>query len=166
LCGNDVKARDFRRPALANQPRTSDKQYWSRCKCDLLEEHMQATVMVVEDDAATRRLYRFLLTNSGYIVLEAEDGQAALEKLDAQACDVIITDMNMPRVGGIEMVRILRQTHPHIYVIMVTAFGTPDTEKQAIRAGVNEYLTKPFDFEELERRVSAYFARRTEKSPL
>ena len=72
--------------------------------------------------------------------------------------------MNMPRVGGIEMVRILRQTHPHIYVIMVTAFGTPDTEKQAIRAGVNEYLTKPFDFEELERRVSAYFARRTEKS--
>ncbi len=125
---------------------------------------MQPTVMIVEDDAATRRLYRFLLTNSGYTVVEAEDGQAALERLALQRCDVVITDMNMPRMGGIDMVRILRQTHPDIYVIMVTAFGTPDTEKQAMRVGVDEYLTKPFDFEELERRVGAFFERRGKTS--
>lgn len=121
---------------------------------------MASTVMIVEDDAATRRLYRFLLSNSGYTVLEAEDGQAALERLETIPCDVIITDMNMPRMGGIEMVRTLRQHNSPIYVIMVTAFGTPDTEKQAVRAGVNEYLTKPFDFEELENRVTSFFARR------
>lgn len=126
---------------------------------------MPSTVMIVEDDAATRRLYRFLLNNSGYTVLEAEDGQAALERLATQNCDVIITDMNMPRMGGIDMVRALRQAQSQIYVIMVTAFGTPDTEKQALRAGVNEYLTKPFDFEELERRVGAFFARRSTPSP-
>ncbi len=121
---------------------------------------MSPTVMIVEDDAATRRLYRFLLTNSGYTVIEAEDGQAALEKFAAQPCDVIITDMNMPRMGGIDMVRTLRQRNIGVYVIMVTAFGTPDTEKHAFRAGVNEYLTKPFDFEELERRVQTFFERR------
>lgn len=115
--------------------------------------------MVVEDDPATRRLYRFLLSNSGYSVVEAEDGVAALERLSAQPCEVIITDMNMPRMGGIDLVRTLRQNNSDVYVIMVTAFGTPDTEKHAFRTGVNEYLTKPFDFEELERRVQAYFGR-------
>lgn len=120
---------------------------------------MPPTIMVVEDDAATRRLYRFLLRNSGYDVIEAEDGIDALEKLAVHDCDVIITDMNMPRMGGIELVRTLRQNRSQVYVIMVTAFGTPDTEKNALRTGVNEYLTKPFDFDELERRLQNYFAR-------
>jgi two-component system chemotaxis response regulator CheY len=117
------------------------------------------TVMIVEDDAATRRLYRFLLTNSGYNVIEAEDGVAALEQLDSTVCDIMITDMNMPRMGGIDLVRTLRQNNSDIHIIMVTAFGTSDTERHAMRAGVNEYLTKPFDFEELERRVQTYFSR-------
>lgn len=123
---------------------------------------MPPTIIVVEDDAATRRLYRFLLRNSGYDVIEAEDGIDALEKLAVHDCDVIITDMNMPRMGGIEMVRTLRQNRSQVYVIMVTAFGTPDTEKNALRTGVNEYLTKPFDFDELERRLQNYFARRNQ----
>lgn len=123
---------------------------------------MPPTIMVVEDDAATRRLYRFLLRNSGYDVIEAEDGIDALEKLAVHDCDVIITDMNMPRMGGIEFVRTLRQNRSQVYVIMVTAFGTPDTEKNAFRTGVNEYLTKPFDFDELERRLQNYFARRNQ----
>ncbi len=121
---------------------------------------MPPTIMVVEDDAATRRLYRFLLRNSGYDVIEAEDGIDALEKLAVHDCDLIITDMNMPRMGGIEFVRTLRQNRSQVYVIMVTAFGTPDTEKNALRTGVNEYLTKPFDFDELERRLQNYFAHR------
>jgi DNA-binding response OmpR family regulator len=119
-----------------------------------------STVMIVEDDAATRRLYRFLLTNSGYTVVEAEDGIAALERLETTTCDIIITDMNMPRMGGIDLVRTLRKNQSTVHIIMVTAFGTPDTEKHAKVAGVNEYLTKPFDFEELESRVKAYFNRK------
>lgn len=121
---------------------------------------MPATVMIVEDDAATRRLYRFLLANSGYNVVEAEDGLMAMERLNSHICHLIITDMNMPRMGGMELVRAVRQIHPDMYVIMVTAFGTPDTEKQAFRAGVNEYLTKPFDFEELEERVRNFFKKK------
>jgi two-component system chemotaxis response regulator CheY len=125
------------------------------------EESVLASVMVVEDDAATRRLYRFLLANSGYDVVEADDGVMALERLAAQQCALIITDMNMPRMGGMDLVRHVRQQYPDTYIIMVTAFGTPDTEKQAFRAGVNEYLTKPFDFEELEERVRAFFKNRS-----
>jgi two-component system chemotaxis response regulator CheY len=115
------------------------------------------TVMIVEDDPAIRRLYSFLLSNSGYEVVEAEDGQAALEKYMAQPCDLIITDMNMPRMGGMELVRELRAKQSDVHVIMVTAYGTPDTEKMAFRMGANEYIAKPFDFEELEGRVRAYF---------
>lgn len=115
------------------------------------------TVMIVEDDPAIRRLYSFLLTNSGYTVLEAEDGQVALEQYSAQPCDLIITDMNMPRMGGMDLVRELREKDSKVYVIMVTAYGTPDTEKMAFRMGANEYIAKPFDFEELEGRVRAYF---------
>ena len=124
------------------------------------EDSVQATVMIVEDDAATRRLYRFLLTNSGYTVVEAEDGVMALERLGATPCELVITDMNMPRMNGMELARAIRQRNPKMYIIMVTAFGTPDTEKQAIKAGINDYLTKPFDFEELEERVRKFFANR------
>jgi DNA-binding response OmpR family regulator len=124
------------------------------------EDSVQATVMIVEDDSATRRLYRFLLTNSGYTVVEAEDGVMALERLETTPCDLVITDMNMPRMNGMELTRTIRQRSATIHIIMVTAFGTPDTEKQAYRAGVNDYLTKPFDFEELEERVRKFFSSR------
>lgn len=127
---------------------------------------MASTVMIVEDDASTRRLYRFLLANSGYVVVEAEDGQAALEKFTTRPCDVVITDMNMPRMSGMDLVRALRENYPTVHVIMITAFGTPDIEKQAWRAGVNDYLTKPFDFEELERRVQQFFEQRNGPPPV
>lgn len=124
-------------------------------------EQPSARVLIAEDDPATRRLYKFLLSNAGYTVVEAEDGVAALEEFEQQPCSLIITDMNMPRMDGIELIRAIRQRYENVYIIMVTAFGTPDTEKQAMRLGANDYLTKPFDFEELERRVNAFFQQRT-----
>src|SRR5919197_5914691 len=101
------------------------------------------SVLIVEDDAATRRLYKFMLTNGGYPVLEAEDGVAALEQLANNHCDLVITDMNMPRMDGMELIQAIRRDYSSVYVIMITAFGTPDTEKQALRNGANDYLAKP-----------------------
>jgi two-component system, chemotaxis family, chemotaxis protein CheY len=123
------------------------------------------TVLIVEDDAATRRLYKFLLTNSGYVVLEAEDGVAALEQLARQPADLVITDMNMPRMDGMDLIRAIRRDYSDTYVILITAFGTPETQKQAMRIGANDYLAKPFDFEELERRVRVFFHTRTPSIP-
>jgi two-component system, chemotaxis family, chemotaxis protein CheY len=125
-----------------------------------LTDHGTPHVLIVEDDAATRRLYKFLLTNGGYTVLEAEDGVMALEQLERHHCDLVITDMNMPRMDGMELIQAIRRDYASIYVIMITAFGTPDTEKQALRIGANDYLAKPFDFEELERRVRMFFESR------
>lgn len=118
------------------------------------------SVLIVEDDAATRRLYKFMLTNGGYPVIEAEDGVAALEQLAKHPCDLVITDMNMPRMDGMELIQAIRRDYGDMYVILITAFGTPDTEKQARRIGANDYLAKPFDFEELERRVRLFFESR------
>lgn len=120
-----------------------------------------STVLVVEDDLATRRLYKFLLSSGGYSVIEADDGIVALEKLALHHCDLVITDMNMPRMDGLELIRTIRRDFSDTYVIMVTAFGTPDIEKQALRVGANDYLAKPFDFEELERRVQLFFQRQS-----
>lgn len=123
-------------------------------------DQSEPCVLIVEDDSATRRLYKFLLLNSGYRVLEAEDGMVALEQLARQRCDLVITDMNMPRMDGFELIKAIRGEYPDLYVILITAFGTTDIAKQALRVGANEYLAKPFDFEELERRVRLFFQNR------
>ncbi len=116
-------------------------------------------VLIVDDDVATRRLYSFLLNNGGYTVIEAEDGMEALERLQNIHCSLVITDMNMPRMDGMELIRHIRRDYPELRVILITAFGTPETEKQARKIGANDYLAKPFDFEELEERVRRLFER-------
>lgn len=123
-------------------------------------ERSGSSILVVEDDPATRRLYKFFLLDGGYTVLEAEDGVAALEQLASQHFDLVITDMNMPRMDGLGLIKAIRTTYPDLYVILITAFGTPDVGKQALRVGANDYLAKPFDFEELERRVRVFFQNR------
>ena len=115
------------------------------------------TVMIAEDEPATRRLYRFLLSNSGYQVLEADDGEAALSILEREPCAVLITDLNMPNLNGLELTSMLRARGSSIYIIMVTAFGTDDVEHDALAQGVNEYLIKPFEFEDLEARLKRFF---------
>jgi two-component system, chemotaxis family, chemotaxis protein CheY len=125
----------------------------------------QRRILIVDDDPATRRLYRFLFASSGYTVEEAEDGVEALEKLRELVTPVVITDMNMPRMDGMELVQEIRQHFPNVYTIMVTAFGASDTEKRALRAGAHQYLAKPFEFEELEQHVQAFFDTLSDASP-
>lgn len=120
---------------------------------------MVPMVMVVDDDAAIRRLCRFYLTTRGYDVIEACDGQDALEKFQQQPCQLIIVDMNMPRMGGLQLIDRLRQQTVDVYIILITAFGTAAVEKDALRRGANEYIVKPFDSEELVSRVDEFFDR-------
>jgi two-component system chemotaxis response regulator CheY len=117
-------------------------------------------LLLVEDDSTSRRLFKYLFTNAGYSILEAEDGVAALELLSHHPCELVITDLHMPRMDGMKFTESLRRSYPHTYIIMITAFSTPDTEKQAFRIGVDDYLAKPFDFEKLEQRVRSFFADR------
>jgi two-component system chemotaxis response regulator CheY len=114
--------------------------------------------MVVEDDETIRNLYSVLLKSSGYEVIEATDGQDALTKNSASPCDMVITDMNMPRMGGMQLIESLRLQNPNIYIIMITAYGTTETPREALKRGTNEYFHKPFEVEDLRDRINDYFA--------
>ncbi len=118
---------------------------------------MAPKVMIVEDDAAIRNLYGYLLRSAGYEVVEAFDGQDALEKYIEQPCNMVITDMNMPRMNGMQLVEELRRRSPDVHIIMITAYGTTDTPREAFSRGTNDYMAKPFEVEELRDRVKGYF---------
>src|SRR3712207_885887 len=83
-----------------------------------LEPTRPKRILIVDDDPETRRLYRFLFTTSGLSVEEAEDGLGALRKLKEQPIPLVITDLNMPQMDGIELIRSIRTDFPDIYLIL------------------------------------------------
>ncbi len=118
---------------------------------------MVRKILIAEDDADMRQLYRKVLQFSGYDVVAAVDGRDALEKFTAHRSDIVIADMNMPRMSGLELIKALRRQDADVYIILITAYGTSDTEKRAFSVGANEYIPKPFDLNELRERVQDYF---------
>lgn len=118
-------------------------------------------ILLVEDDHATRRLYSHLLSISGYNVIEAEDGMVALEQLAKHECRLVVTDLNMPRMDGLELIAQIRSKYPDTYVILMTAYGTLETKKRAQNIGANDYLEKPFEFEDLETRIKSVLQARS-----
>jgi len=113
----------------------------------------EARILLVEDDRNLRRVLGAMLAREGYEVEEAPDGAAALERLAARPPDVLLTDIRMPRLDGLELMRRCRERHPELPVVLVTAYGTIGDAVEAIRAGAFDYITKPFDEAELLRVV-------------
>jgi DNA-binding NtrC family response regulator len=101
-------------------------------------------VLVVDDEAGLRRSVARILMSRGFEVDTAEDGLAALDLLKARAVDVILLDLMMPKMGGMEVLAKVRQDFPDVAVIMMTAFGDIDTAVAAVRAGAYDFLAKPF----------------------
>jgi two-component system chemotaxis response regulator CheY len=107
--------------------------------------------MTVDDSASMRDMIRFTLRNAGYEVLEAADGREALQKLPGTTTGLLITDLNMPNVDGLELIRQVRQMAPYRYlpIIMLTT-ESQDTKKQAGKAaGATGWIVKPFRGEQL-----------------
>jgi len=108
------------------------------------------TVLVVDDAAEIRDLLAdLILRPSGYHVLTAASGSAGLEVARAQAPDVVISDIKMPDLTGIELTQILKRERPNLPVILITAEGSEAVARQAFRAGAVDYYPKPFDPDEL-----------------
>lgn len=114
---------------------------------------MKGKILVAEDDRNLRRVLRAMLAREGYEVEEAADGAAALERLSARESDVLVTDIRMPRLNGLDLLRCCRERFPDLPVILITAYGTIGDAVEAIRAGAFDYITKPFDEAELLRVV-------------
>ncbi len=107
------------------------------------------TVLVVDDDPAHRTMLRTLLAGWGYGVLEADDGSTAIEKVHERAFDLILMDIRMIKVSGLQALAEIRAFNPAIPVIIMTAYSSVESAVEAMKGGAYDYLTKPLDFDEL-----------------
>lgn len=107
------------------------------------------SVLVVDDDPAHRTMLRTLLTGWGHGIIEADDGVTAIEKVHEQAFDLILMDIRMIKVSGLEALAEIKALNPAIPVIIMTAYSSVETAVEALKNGAYDYLTKPLDFDEL-----------------
>jgi two-component system response regulator HydG len=105
--------------------------------------------LVVDDELGARTALRDLLTSEGYEVDLARDGSVALERLAELPPDIVVTDLHMPRMGGMQLLGELRERDRDLPVIVVTSAAEVRAAVEAMRAGATDYITKPVDFEEL-----------------
>jgi len=108
------------------------------------------TILVVDDDLAHRTMLRTLLGGWGYDVAEADDGQSAVEAVHKKPFDLILMDIRMIRVSGLEALVEIKRFNPAIPVIIMTAYASVETAVKALKEGAYDYLTKPLDFDELK----------------
>lgn len=120
---------------------------------------MAAAILVVEDDSTTRLSFVYRLQYAGYNVTEAPDGETALILMERQAFDVVITDIIMGQVDGMEVLHMARQQPYLPEVIILTGHGSFDTAVQAVREGACDYLVKPCSTEQLLTCVAQAVAR-------
>jgi len=112
-------------------------------------------ILVVDDEAPIREILQRGLTQMGGFSVElAQNGQEAIEKVEKDIFDLILTDLMMPEMNGMELLKIIKGTRPELPVIMMTAYGSIDTAVEAMKIGANDYITKPVDFNDLLIRIS------------
>ncbi len=109
-----------------------------------------ANILIVDDEQSYRQLLTLVFESDGHTVRTAMNGRLAIESLNESPADIIISDVRMPDMGGIEMLRELRETMPDIGVIFVTAVKEVDTAREAFKLGADDFVTKPYDVEELK----------------
>ena len=109
----------------------------------------RSVVLIADDDNSLRRVLEFQLREAGYEVLPVADGLAALEQFTAHPVDCVITDLRMPGLSGLELLRRTRAINRDVPVIVITAFGEVETAVEAMRAGAFDYITKPFNREHI-----------------
>jgi two-component system, OmpR family, KDP operon response regulator KdpE len=110
-------------------------------------------VLLVDDEAAIRRALRPPLVELGFQIAEASRGEEALQLLRASAFDVVLLDINMPGIGGIETLRRIRAFAPRLPVLMVTVREGEEEKVEALELGADDYITKPFSIRELIARI-------------
>ncbi len=116
------------------------------------------TILIVEDDDMVRLLTKMRL-GSSYNILDAKDGEEALEILDHEHVDLIVADIQMPKMNGYELVRSLREAGNDIPVIIITAMESFEYKREGFASGADDYMTKPINYEELTWRIEALLRR-------
>lgn len=110
-------------------------------------------ILIVDDDKSMREFLELILKRERYNVTCAKDGADALLLLKESFFDLIITDLMMPAINGLELLKKAKELHPDVKIIMITAFGTIETAIEAIKLGAYDYITKPFNIDDLRLRI-------------
>jgi CheY-like chemotaxis protein len=112
---------------------------------------IDAKLLIVDDNEGVRHLVSRWLERAGFSVHEARDGAEAIDLVRKDPPDIILADIRMPKIDGIELARIVKSDYPGIKIILMTAYSSPQTIAQARREGVDDYLEKPFTKDQVER---------------
>jgi nitrogen regulation protein NR(I) len=110
---------------------------------------MQANILLIEDDRSTAAALRKVLQDEGYLVTVSDRGDLGLNEARQQSCDLVITDLKLPGLSGMELIARLHAAKPKLPIIMMTAHGTTETAIEAMKLGACDYLVKPFEADEL-----------------
>ena len=120
---------------------------------------MEKSILVVDDEESIRQIARDFLGNEGFEVDLAEDGPTALEKIKQGRYDLVLSDIKMPQMDGLELIHRVRKANPHLITILMTGFGSLETAQAALKEGAYDYILKPFHLVELRQAVERAFDR-------
>jgi len=121
---------------------------------------MKFSILIAEDEEIALKHIVYALKKEGYDVVGARNGREALGELELRLYDVLITDIKMPEMGGIELLEKAKKMNFDIKVIVITGFGTNDSAVEAIEKGAYEYITKPFELDDLLLKVKNVLKRK------
>src|SRR5271155_5294121 len=116
-------------------------------------------ILIIDDEASIRESLETLLTLEGYNVETATEGESGLDQIDRASYDLVLLDLALPGKNGLEVLHLIRERHPDLPVIMITAFGTVDNVVEAIRTGAQNFVQKPWDNEKLLADIRSAIAR-------
>ncbi len=119
-----------------------------------------AKILLIDDEKNIRRVVSLFLEENGHEVVVCESGKIGLEKLENESFDLILTDLKMPQLSGIDFLRTIRKSGDDTPVIMLTAYGSVESAVEAIKLGATDYLTKPPKLEEIELKISNALSRK------
>ena len=106
-------------------------------------------ILIVEDDRKMRLALREIMTKEGYSVDTVETGEAALGRVEETSYDLVITDLKLPGIDGMSLLKAIRKSRPDTSVVIITAYATVDTAVEAMREGAEDYISKPFNLDEI-----------------
>lgn len=127
---------------------------------------METTVLIVDDEKVQRQVLSGDLKSRGFKVLEADSGEAALDVVRKNIVDVILSDLKMPGASGIDLLTNLKEINPDISVVIMTAYASVETAVQALKKGAYDFITKPYNLDEIELVIKRIIEKNNLKSEL
>lgn len=115
---------------------------------------MKSRILVVDDEESIREFLEIMLKKEGYEVNLAEDGAQAKDMLTKRSFDMVISDLQMPNMNGLELLKYVKDSNPDTVFMMITAFGTTETAVEAMKIGAYDYITKPFKIDEVRLNIN------------